>query len=706
MNQDLLTKLLANENLTIIRENVRTASFNIVSRVLRLPVRLNLSDTEEFMMSVHEVGHALYTDSTYIDLLQAEKERKNFNSFMNVLEDVRIERLMKEYYPGVRKDFFSGYKSLNDRDFFGVSKSNINSLSLIDRINLFFKVGYRSGAKFNAEERVFINRAERADTIDDVYELAIDIYEYSLKKKQEKSTYGEPDITGEDEYDFDTEQDEFDDEYDDGDVEDGDKEFDLDSEEESDEESEKEGASTAGGVNAGDDAPEESITQRNFDSAMDMNTEDPDKKINYVIPGVYGLVKETPYKEVIDAINKEIADNNKKMESVPNELDYFYSKFLDTRREDDWNKFRANNAKTVSHLAKEFEIRKAARRYSRTQVSSSGSLNMRKIHNYRTSGDIFAKLESMHDEKDHSFLMLLDWSGSMQDHFADSVGQVITLASFCRRVKIPFRVIGFRDAIVPYDVRHEPHNKADGISGVATIGNVEMFTLLDSSMNSAEFDLVSKFMHTGYLCRVDKFSLTGTPLLQAINWIYNYLPKFQNEIGTEKTSLIIVTDGEATSSEIIDKNGEYVSRFDKSTQNFVRCKYTGKIYNLKPRDASDCMVTYLKMINNAFPNVKRVGFFVSSRTRRSLQSFNYIYNMAVDTTDILNGLRKNKFFEYPTSAYDKLFVIPSTAERMDLDFDSINSKMTPAQISKKMSTAVSNLINSRVVLTKFVETIA
>ena len=41
-------------------------------------------------------------------------------AFVNVLEDARIERMMKVTYPGLRKSFFVGYKELWDDDFFGV----------------------------------------------------------------------------------------------------------------------------------------------------------------------------------------------------------------------------------------------------------------------------------------------------------------------------------------------------------------------------------------------------------------------------------------------------------------------------------------------------------------------------------------------------------------------------------------------------------
>ena len=59
---------------------------------------------------------------------------------MNVLEDARIERMMKQTYPGLRQTFFEGYKELWEDNFFGVSEEELPYIPFIDRINLYFKV--------------------------------------------------------------------------------------------------------------------------------------------------------------------------------------------------------------------------------------------------------------------------------------------------------------------------------------------------------------------------------------------------------------------------------------------------------------------------------------------------------------------------------------------------------------------------------------
>ena len=80
----------------------------------------------------HEVGHALYTP--------ADNWKKDYPdlpmSYVNILEDVRIEKLMKLKYAGIVKTFFNGYKELSSQDFFELEENDVEEMGLPDRINL------------------------------------------------------------------------------------------------------------------------------------------------------------------------------------------------------------------------------------------------------------------------------------------------------------------------------------------------------------------------------------------------------------------------------------------------------------------------------------------------------------------------------------------------------------------------------------------
>ena len=110
---DLSARLLATENLSVVRARTRTASFDVKSRVLTLPLWKDMTPEIEDMLVGHEVGHALYTTDEYFEPI---KVNHKIQSYLNVLEDVRIEKLIKRKYPGLRKRMNEGYKQLNDRD--------------------------------------------------------------------------------------------------------------------------------------------------------------------------------------------------------------------------------------------------------------------------------------------------------------------------------------------------------------------------------------------------------------------------------------------------------------------------------------------------------------------------------------------------------------------------------------------------------------
>ena len=95
-----LAKLLATEDLVVEHKKVETAQFNVQTRVLTLPMWEKASNNVYDSLVAHEVGHALYTPD--IDWF---KDRKIGFDFVNIVEDARIEKLMKRRYAGIPKLF-------------------------------------------------------------------------------------------------------------------------------------------------------------------------------------------------------------------------------------------------------------------------------------------------------------------------------------------------------------------------------------------------------------------------------------------------------------------------------------------------------------------------------------------------------------------------------------------------------------------------
>ena len=93
-----LPKLLAKENITIQHGNYKTAWFDIKNRILGLPVWEDMGKDVYDLLIGHEVGHALETPfEGWHD--SPEKLEGCPRSYINVVEDARIERKVKARYP-------------------------------------------------------------------------------------------------------------------------------------------------------------------------------------------------------------------------------------------------------------------------------------------------------------------------------------------------------------------------------------------------------------------------------------------------------------------------------------------------------------------------------------------------------------------------------------------------------------------------------
>ena len=176
-----LAKLLATEDLIVEHKNVETAQFDVHSRVLTLPNWEKASEGIFDMLVCHEVGHALYTPDR-----DWTEGRVLSQSFINIVEDARIEKLMKRRYEGVSKTFFNAYNELTDIDFFQIKDKEMEELNLADRINLHYKIGNFVDIDFIPEEQYFINKIDKIETFDEALDVAEELYAYCKQQKAEE----------------------------------------------------------------------------------------------------------------------------------------------------------------------------------------------------------------------------------------------------------------------------------------------------------------------------------------------------------------------------------------------------------------------------------------------------------------------------------------------------------------------------------------
>ena len=162
----MLARLLATEDLIVEHKKVETACFNVHTRVLTLPMWEKASNVVYDMLVAHEVSHAHYTPDEDMTSLGVPHQ------FVNIVEDARVEKLIKRRYMGLSKTFYGAYKELHEEDFFSLEDENISTMNLADRVNLYFKVGNFIEIEFNQTEQEIVHEIAIAETFVDTITAA------------------------------------------------------------------------------------------------------------------------------------------------------------------------------------------------------------------------------------------------------------------------------------------------------------------------------------------------------------------------------------------------------------------------------------------------------------------------------------------------------------------------------------------------------
>jgi len=695
---DLVAKLLANENLTVIQAPVHTASFDIKNRVLRLPQWKDMTDDLIDMLVGHEVGHALYTTLEEYSTKNPYKDTPHFSGYMNVLEDVRIEKLMKRRYPGLRKSFNLGYKELNNRDFFGVA-NGFKDMLLIDKINLYFKAGYSCGVTFNAEEKAFVRRAEETETCKDVIALAKEIYDYSKKAMEDKIEEMKALSDDHEEYEEEESQEPGNSQM---------QDFDADEEETDQIEDEQSSPSTKSDpLQDLEDSLEdqlESQTEKNLDKKLQ---ELADTSIEYkyiTIPKQFKVNPLVTYKEVFAEHAEYEVEWNASGASVINDDDI-------ERAE----KFKASSKNVVSYLVKEFEMRKSAQNYKRAKVAKTGSLDGKKLYAYKLNDDIFKQVMSIPNGKSHGMIFLLDWSASMDHVLRPTIEQVVSLAMFCRGAQIPFQVFAFTNGWSDTKYRNADGTRmmTAGESEVDTFG-LTMMELFSSKMTQSEFNKMITITLSRLFYNLRNFKTSGTPLNSALAWLYNYIPEFKSKNGTEKMTLITLTDGEGeylrTGFDQIRMKRNYNGKDYVTVKPFLSDTVTRKNYPMS--ENAEQTKSLLQMIKDRHA-ITTVGFYITRPTFRYLHNAfvahyghgSHISAMGIE--DMKRDLRKNGFASMKDTGRDELFIVAESRAKIEDDKElSIGKKESASRIARELTKMLSNKKTSRILLNQFIGLVA
>ena len=701
-----LAKLLATEDIAVEHKKVECAQFNVRSRVLILPLWEKASNDVYDMLVGHEVGHALFTpDEDWWEEYNIPQQ------FVNVVEDARIEKLMKRKYMGLAKSFYKGYSELHDKDFFELDGQDINSLNLADRANLHFKLSSLLPISFSSTEKPIITLIHDCETFEDTLSAAEALYNFCKQEKEETLENQQ-----QAHLDFEKDLESF------GDLSPSSPDDSSSSVPDTDSSSSMEDRSDS---DLGDDRmvasdPVVETADRLESKLQDLvNTEGAENEYVEIPEVILDNIIVTS-QEVHDEIDKYWKYEEKMWAQSSTGLSL---EFIEV--DNGYISFKREAQKEVSYLVKEFECKKAASAYARAATSKTGVLNTEKLFSYKFNEDVFKKITVLPDGKNHGLVFILDWSGSMQYVLQDTLKQLYNLMWFCKKVQIPFEVYAFtqewNNRIVDYEtgkflpspVRIKYKKKA----GVFQIfDEFNLLNLFSSKVNATTLEhqminvwrIAHAFKSPTVYTYPPRLVLSGTPLNESLICLHQILPHFKKDNGVEKVQCIVLTDGEAHTlpyHKVVQRHWEsepYLGcRSVNPSRCFLRDRKLGKVYRFDYvwHSFTDVILQNLK---DNFPFTNFIGIRVLNN--RDANSFIRLYYPAGNAT-IQNDWKKLRSFTIKNSGYDAYFGMSSTTLSQDAEFD-VEEDATKAQIKRAFVKSLKTKKLNKKVLGEFISLVA
>ena len=727
--KDILAKCMATEDLRVIHDaNAETAYFDTENRVLCLPVWKDMTNSTYDMLVGHEVSHALHTPKEgWQDFVGKGKGSRIRHMFINVVEDARIERMIKDKFPGLKRDFATAYGELHTQDLFQLKNRNIDTdMPLIDRLNLHFKLGLfgLETIPFTTDEQQYVTRMAETVTFEQVVELAKDLYgkhQDELEEEDENQPQsGSESGDGEQGDEQGSESGQSNDDT--GEEQDG-SQSGSEAEEGDDEDGSESGESQQDGDEAGEGDDDENgdgqqsldyddyqegcdtagSTQNALENAVtDMRDSNSNGVRYHTLPSLNLDNCVVGYKE-IDTMWEEYytmcADKStERVASINKKRDENYAECAE---------FLQRTKTTVAQMVQHFQMKQAASADKRTNISKTGVLDTCSMINYRWSEDIFLKNETHEDGKNHGIVMYLDWSGSMSNILKDTVEQLLILTQFCQKVNIPFDVYAFtsnqikgldENGMACGDSLQHDRGQKD----VLTVHKFSLMQFLSSDMKANEYKVAVQRLYGLALSNTTYYGhgyphqmgLGCTPLNEAIQCALEQVPAFQAKHGVEIVNTVFLTDGDGHS---MGARGGY----DDKT--IIHDPKTRKDYE-KGNSGYDAETqTYLRILRDR-TGTNLIGIRLSDT--RNVSNLRYRYFPEDETGTKVKEWKTNNFISIEGQGYDKLFIVKGNLKVATEALDALGTDASYAKIKNAFMKGSNNQKSSRVIATQMVDIIA
>ena len=604
IGKSTLARLLANENITIIHDNTPTASFDLKNRLLRLPNWAGASRELNDMLVGHEVSHALHTPMQAwrdgIERIENETGKAPMfcKTYLNIVEDARIERLIKVKFPGLRRDFFIAYEALIKMEIFGdISKPE--TMNLGDRLNLHFKLGIHRGMviPFAPEEKQWLVKMDNTVTFEEVVVLTIAIIK-SLKEASQPQSNNAQEVerqSGEGEESQESEESDSAPDAEGGDSESKSKsaktgESEEKSKNESDGDTDGETSSKVSEDGVEDTSPQD---QPKTNDMMDKNIAEKLTKPHGVSESAPAILRSkvpvshdvvVSWSTILEDVRADIALLNKE------------ASFLKPIKIEEYSIASRT-------MASAFNRRKSADVFKRSSIARTGNLDTLRMNQYKWCDDVFRRTVKVAEGKNHGICILVDWSSSMSRMLKATIGQVIILTDFCRMSNIPFEVYAFSDRqyvsaktgmsesdrMKLHEARQAKYKK-----DTTSINPISLLNFLSSTMNKTDYEYAKSFLFnirelSYQLKNGNNFGLSGTPTCAALYEMSYVVREFRAKSNVQVCHTVVLTDGDAGDS--ASPNDEHFASLNADGTDAYKLRYgsqgvmddpmTGESYDIR-----------------------------------------------------------------------------------------------------------------------------
>jgi len=324
-------------------------------------------------------------------------------------------------------------------------------------------------------------------------------------------------------------------------------------------------------------------------------------------------------------------------------------------------------------------------------------------------------------------ILLVDWSGSMNEVLKDTMKQVINLAMFCNRVQIPYRVYAFttdyNDKKTETVAEHEAYrawrsSKRETHDLIDSSDRFHLLEFFNNKMTTSEFNSMARRVLDYRFHWNEGYNTGGTPLNEALVYCYKTLGTFIKNNNIEKTTFITLTDGEGgtlntySSGRFDDTRTEIVDGVYKriKIKNFIKDEATQKTYEIG-RLSGNQTEMILRMIKDRY-NISSVGFHICQNRGRDLRcvansnlpDFNGDIYALIDSWK--KEFRAQGFASVKNTGRDELFLIPQSSTKIQEGEMDVKADANARAIAKNFGKFLNVKKTSRVLLNRFVGLVA